>query len=67
MSNLRINGEVHIPNPAPALATLCGFLDEMFSTDTDRPATCAQCLEVVRFCKSIRLKRVAPAGTKANE
>ena len=54
------NGEyIHIKDgTSSAYLTLCGFCDISGEVKTvEEPPTCTSCIEVVKFCKSIRLPR----------
>jgi hypothetical protein len=51
---------VHIAHPVAlsGLDTLCGHMAGNTIREANKPADCPECLEVVRFCKKIRVKGV---------
>ena len=54
---------VHLrhPNGAGGYATLCGWVDggtEDVGSEDSVEVTCTLCIDVVNFCKRVKLKRV---------
>jgi hypothetical protein len=45
----------HISSPVNTYLTLCGWVDVPYHTEQGYP-DCPSCLEVVKYCKKIRIK-----------
>jgi hypothetical protein len=56
--------DYHIPGaPGSGFATLCGWCDVNYS-ESDHPVNCSGCLEILDYCRKLRVTREATKGTK---
>lgn len=52
------DGWIHLPSPTMA-NTLCSWFDVLTESldATEHPATCPTCLQIVAFCKSLKIRK----------